>query len=235
MPLSKSPRGQAVRPAQQRKLQKGVCILDKEHNSLYAFDAQYDVPALCGVDEAGRGPLCGPVSVAAVVLNVQNPIEGLNDSKKLSEKKRDALYDEIVQKALCYSVVLVSPQEIDRLNILGATMYGMKMAVEQLSVQPSLVLVDGNKTPDISLPCEAVVQGDGISASIAAASVLAKVTRDRYMVELSEKYPQYSLSKHKGYPTKLHYELLAQHGVQDFYRRSFLKKFFAKQGAQNNG
>ncbi len=195
--------------------------------SLWEFDQQFwanGTALLCGVDEAGRGPLCGPVSVAAVILNPEDPIEGLNDSKKLSEKKREALYPIIQEKALAYTVVFVHADEIDRLNILNATMLGMQNAVKELALQPQLVLIDGNKAPEVELPCQCVIKGDAVSASIAAASVLAKVTRDRYMEELDKEFPQYKLAQHKGYPTKLHYELLEQYGIQDFYRRSFLKK-----------
>lgn len=193
----------------------------------YAFDAEKRAAcggALCGVDEAGRGPLCGPVCVAAVVLDPENTVEGVNDSKKLSEKKREALFAEIEEKALAYQIVLVGPETIDELNILHATMLGMRQAVEGLAVQPALALIDGNRCPGTAVPCEAVVKGDARSASIAAASILAKVTRDRYMTQLAREYPQYQLEKHKGYPTKLHYELLDRYGIQPFYRKSFLKK-----------
>ena len=198
----------------------------ERHKALYAFDAEYRLSAavLCGVDEAGRGPLCGPVSVGAVILPADDPVPGIDDSKRLSEKKREKLYEVIVQKAVCWQVVLVPPQEIDRLNILGATLYGMQQAVAQLAQTPGLVLVDGNRCPELAVPAVAVTKGDGRSACIAAASILAKVTRDRYMEELDEQYPQYKLAQHKGYPTKLHYELLEKHGIQPFYRRSFLKK-----------
>lgn len=202
-------------------------MADRCISPLWEFDQGYRAqgfPLLCGVDEAGRGPLCGPVAVAAVVLNPEDPIEGLNDSKKISEKKREALFPLIQQKALAYTVVFVPPDEIDRLNILQATMLGMQQAVEQLALRPQLVLVDGNRAPVLEIPCQCVVQGDANSASIAAASILAKVTRDHYMAELDLEYPQYKLAQHKGYPTKLHYELLEQYGIQDFYRRSFLKK-----------
>ena len=192
---------------------------------LYAFDAVFRANGiLCGVDEAGRGPLCGPVCVAAVILDPANPIEGLNDSKKLSEKKREALFPEIKQKALAYHVVMVGPETIDELNILRATMLGMKQAVEGLSIQPEYVLIDGNRCPELSVPCEAVVKGDAKSASISAASILAKVSRDHYMEKLAQEYPQYQLQKHKGYPTKEHYALLDQYGVAPIYRKSFLKK-----------
>jgi ribonuclease HII len=195
--------------------------------SLYDFDAQVRAAHGCfaGVDEAGRGPLCGPVCVAACILDPEAPIAGVNDSKKLSEKKREALYEEITQKALAYKVVFVGPEEIDRINILRATMEGMQSAVEGLSLVPNYVLIDGNRCPEgLLIPAESVIKGDGTSASIAAASILAKVSRDRYMEELDKQYPQYQLAKHKGYPTKLHYELIAQYGIQPFYRRSFLKK-----------
>lgn len=193
---------------------------------LYEYDQaiRTEYPLLCGVDEAGRGPLCGPVSVGAVILDPLNIVEGLNDSKKISPKKREALYEEIVVKAIAWQVVMVPPEEIDKLNILWATMFGMKQAVEAMSVKPDIVLIDGDRCPELSVKCTAVVKGDQTSASIAAASILAKVTRDRHMVKLDEQYPQYKLAQHKGYPTKLHYELLEQYGVQDFYRKSFLKK-----------
>lgn len=187
-----------------------------------AFSQQYGV--ICGVDEAGRGPLCGPVAVAAVILDENNPIDGVNDSKKLSEKKRDALYDQIMEKAVEVSVALVEPQVIDEMNILHATMHGMAQAIAGLKQKPAFALIDGNRCPPTDVACQAVVKGDATSASIAAASIVAKVTRDRYMQQLDKEYPQYQLAKHKGYPTKLHYELLDQYGIQDFYRKSFLKK-----------
>ena len=198
---------------------------------LYEYDAairaQYGFFA--GVDEAGRGPLCGPVVVAGRVLypgeRGHRLVYGINDSKKLTEKKRETLFDEIVEKALAYKIVFVGPDIIDRDNILNATMGGMRQAVEGLDIVPNLVLIDGNRTPaGLTMPAQPVVKGDATSASIGAASVLAKVSRDRYMMELDRQYPQYQLAKHKGYPTKLHYELIAQYGIQPFYRRSFLKK-----------
>lgn len=195
--------------------------------ALYAFDAEQRARfgTICGVDEAGRGPLCGPVCCAAVILDPDDPIEGVNDSKKLSEKRREALYEEIIQRAVAYQVVFISPQEIDEKNILWATMDGMAQAVAGLDPQPDYALIDGNRCPpDLVCPSQSVVKGDATSASIAAASILAKVSRDRYMKELDKQYPQYQLAKHKGYPTKLHYELIAQYGIQPFYRRSFLKK-----------
>ena len=194
---------------------------------LYAYDADIRAKYGCfaGVDEAGRGPLCGPVCVAACILDPEAPVYGINDSKKLSEKKREALFDQIVEKALAYKIVFVGPDIIDRDNILNATMGGMRQAVEGLDIVPNLVLVDGNRIPaGLTMPAQSVVKGDATSASIGAASILAKVSRDRYMLELDKQYPQYQLAKHKGYGTKLHYELIAQYGIQPFYRRSFLKK-----------
>ena len=195
--------------------------------SLYLFDeplaAEYGL--ICGVDEAGRGPLAGPVCVAAVILDPQKPLDGINDSKKLSEKKREALYPQIIDTAIAYKIVMVSPQTIDEINILQATMLGMRQAVEGLSPSPRLALIDGNRCPEgLSIPARAIVKGDATSASIAAASILAKVSPDRYMLELAKQYPQYQFEKHKGYPTKLHYQLIEQYGIQDFYRKSFLKK-----------
>ncbi|PWM36436.1 MAG: ribonuclease HII [Clostridiales bacterium] len=183
--------------------------------------------AVCGVDEAGRGPLAGPVYAAAVILPKGLEIEGLNDSKKLSEKKRDELYDIICAQAAAYCVASADEREIDKYNILQATFLAMRRAVEGLGVAPDLVLVDGNQDPQ--LPCEhtlTIVKGDQRSASIAAASILAKVSRDRYMLRLAQEYPQYELQRHKGYPTKAHYERLRQFGPAPIHRMSFLKKFF---------
>ena len=194
---------------------------------LYAYDDAVRAENGCfaGVDEAGRGPLCGPVCVAACILDPEKPVYGINDSKKLSEKKREALFEEIKAKALAYSIIFVGPEVIDRENILHATLGGMRRAVEELEITPHLVLVDGNRCPEgLAMPAQPVVKGDATSASIGAASILAKVSRDRYMAELDRQYPQYQLAKHKGYPTKLHYELIARYGIQPFYRRSFLKK-----------
>ena len=191
---------------------------------LYDKALKTDFPLLCGVDEAGRGPLCGPVCCAAVVLKDDFVCEEINDSKKISEKKREKLFDVIIENAVSYSIVFVDPKTIDEINILNASLLGMKQTVKSLSLTPDLVIVDGNKVPpEMDVETKAVVKGDAKSLSIAAASILAKVSRDRYMEKLHEEYPQYRLDKHKGYPTKLHYELLAEHGIQDFYRRSFLK------------
>lgn len=180
---------------------------------------------LCGVDEAGRGPLAGPVFAAAVILRPDAVPEGLNDSKKLSEKKRDALFDDICAQALAYGIASASVEEIEEYNILQATFLAMRRAVESLSVSPDLVLVDGNRTPPgLIVPSRTVVKGDALSASIGAASILAKVSRDRLLLELDREYPEYAFAKHKGYGTALHYEKLAQHGMCPAHRPSFLKK-----------
>lgn len=180
---------------------------------------------LCGVDEAGRGPLAGPVYAAAVVFDPNNIPQGLNDSKKLTEKKREALFDQICEQALCFGIATATVEEIEQYNILQATFLAMRRAVEQLSVTPNLVLIDGNRIPEgLPSPAQFVIKGDALSASIAAASILAKVSRDRFMLELDKQYPQYEFSKHKGYGTALHYERLAKHGISPVHRRSFLKK-----------
>jgi len=198
------------------------------HKELFDHDSvlRKEFPVICGVDEAGRGPLAGDVYTAAVVLNDEILIDYLNDSKKISEKRRELLYDEIIEKADAYCIASASVQEIDELNILNATMLAMKRAVEGLGVKPDLALIDGNRLPDLSCESRYVIHGDAVSASIAAASILAKVTRDRYMCRLDEKYPQYCFSKHKGYGTKLHYEKLAEFGISDVHRKTFLKKLY---------
>ncbi len=178
----------------------------------------------CGIDEAGRGPLAGSVYDAAVIFTEGAVIEGLNDSKKLTEKKRELLFKEITEKALAYAVASASADEIDEYNILGATFLAMQRAVGGLSVSPAFALVDGNRLPELPMPAEAVVGGDGISASIAAASILAKVTRDHAMAEMDRLYPEYGFARHKGYGTKLHYEMLKQYGMCPEHRRSFFKK-----------
>ena len=189
---------------------------DKEKRKAYGI--------ICGIDEAGRGPLAGDVYAAAVILGDDVFIDGLNDSKKLSEKKREQLFDEITEKAVAYCIATATAAEIDEYNILGATFLAMKRACEGLGIKPEYALIDGNRTPELPIPCEAVVKGDSVSASIAAASILAKVARDRYMKELDAKYPEYQFCKHKGYGTKLHYELLSQYGMCPEHRRSFFKK-----------
>ncbi len=195
-------------------------------NERFAFDSgiRSGHGVFCGIDEAGRGPLAGDVYAAAVILGEGVFIDGLNDSKKLSEKKREQLFDEIIEKADAYCIATASAAEIDEYNILGATFLAMKRACDGLQIKPSYALIDGNRSPDLTIPCEAVVKGDSVSASIAAASILAKVARDRYMKELDEKYPQYQFCKHKGYGTKLHYEMLAQYGMCPEHRKSFFKK-----------
>ncbi len=184
---------------------------------------------VCGVDEAGRGPLAGPVCAAAVILPQDLEIEGLNDSKKLTEKRREALYDVIVREAVAYGIAFADEKEIDEINILQATFLAMRRAVEQLSVRPNIVLVDGNREPELGdLPVKTIVKGDSLSANIAAASILAKVTRDRFMLEQDAIYPQYGFAVHKGYGTKAHYAALTQYGACPIHRRSFLKKFYGK-------
>jgi ribonuclease HII len=195
-------------------------------NKLYKFDKNIRVeyPILCGVDEAGRGPLCGPVCCAAVVLDPNFLEDAINDSKKLKEKDREKLFDIILKNAISYSIQFINEDLIDDINILNATMLGMEMAVKSLDITPDIVIIDGNRVPrNLNVPKKAIIKGDSISMSIAAASILAKVSRDRYMVNLSKEYPQYLLEKHKGYPTKQHYELLRKFGVPYFYRKSFLK------------
>ena len=187
-----------------------------------AYSQGYNV--VCGVDEAGRGPLAGPVYAAAVILPKGYVIDGVNDSKKLSEKKRDALFDIIKEEAISYSVGIATEQEIDEINILQATFLAMRRAVDGLSVKPDIALIDGNKKPGLSIAEWDIVKGDSKSANIAAASIIAKVSRDRYMLELAEKYPEYQFEKHKGYGTKLHYEMIEKYGVLPIHRKSFLRK-----------
>ncbi len=180
--------------------------------------------SVCGVDEAGRGPLAGPVCAAAVILPKGLIIDGVNDSKKLTEKKREKLFDIIKQEAVSFSVAWASVEEIEQLNILNAAMLAMKRAVEGLDVKADFAIIDGNKEPYLDIPCVAVIGGDALSESVAAASILAKVSRDRLMLELSEKYPQYHFEKHKGYGTKLHREMLLEYGPCEIHRLSFLTK-----------
>ncbi len=181
--------------------------------------SQYSL--IAGVDEVGRGPLIGNVVTAAVILDPLKPISGLADSKKLTAKRRDALYEEIIQNALAYSVAFATPQEIDEINILHATMLAMQRAVLQLAVLPEYVMIDGNRCPDIAIPCEAVVKGDSRVAEISAASIVAKVVRDREMEALDLAYPDYGFAKHKGYPTAAHMAALEKFGPLDMHRRSF--------------
>ena len=185
--------------------------------------AEHGFTVVCGIDEAGRGPLAGPVFAAAVILPQGVVIEGLDDSKKLSEKKRDMLFEEIKERAV-YAVASASEREIDEINILNATFLAMRRAFDALSQRPQAAFVDGNRLPKLPVPAKAIVKGDSLSASIAAASIMAKVSRDRYMLELDKKYPEYCFSKHKGYGTKLHYEKIREYGISEVHRRTFLKK-----------
>ena len=179
---------------------------------------------ICGIDEAGRGPLCGPVVAAAVILKRDEYIEGVNDSKKLSEKKREMLFEEIKKRAIAYSVGIVDEKKIDEVNILEATRIAMKKAVEGLSVKPEYVLVDAEKHVPIDVPYTPIIKGDALSESIAAASIIAKVTRDHMILEVSGKYPEYNLAKNKGYGTKEHMEAIKKYGISEYHRKSFCKK-----------
>ena len=207
--------------------------------SLWDFDRQLGV-TVCGVDEAGRGPLAGPVFAACAVLKPGAEIPFLNDSKKLTEKRREAVFSRLVDDgAAWYGVGSASAAEIDRVNILRATFLAMNRAYARMLEQgvpdgmlPLLALVDGNRDPGLPIPTRTVVKGDGKSAAIAAASILAKVSRDRYMIDLSAQYPQYQFEKHKGYPTKLHYQLILRHGISPAHRRSFLKNLGEKGAAE---
>ena len=190
------------------------------------YDEGYDI--VCGVDEAGRGPLAGPVCAAAVILPRDLQIEGLNDSKKMTDKRRRALFDVITAQAVSYGIAFASEQEIDEINILQATFLAMRRALDQLSVRPAIALIDGNRETDFGLPVRTIVKGDSLSANIAAASVLAKVTRDDFMLEQAQRYPQYGFDVHKGYGTRAHYEALRQYGPCPIHRRSFLKKFYGE-------
>lgn len=181
---------------------------------------------ICGVDEAGRGPLAGPVCAAAVILPPYTEIPGLNDSKKLTDKKRRELFPLIKESAISYAIIFMDHKTIDEINILQATLCAMENAIQGLSVKPDIALIDGNRKKDFGVPCKTIVHGDSLSASIAAASVLAKVSRDDYMLEIAEAYPQYGFEVHKGYGTKAHYDALRAHGHCEIHRLSFLKKFY---------
>lgn len=189
-------------------------------------------PLVCGVDEAGRGPLCGPVVAAAVILPVGLVIEGLNDSKKLTEKKREALYDVICKEAVAYSIAYGTVEEINELNILEATLLAMRRSIDGLSRKADYALIDGNINRDFQLPARAVIHGDAISPSIAAASILAKVTRDRLCIELDREYPQYGIAKHKGYGTKMHCDALRTHGPSPIHRTLFVRFLNEPEGAK---
>jgi len=195
-------------------------------SDMYAFENELYLKgytAVCGTDEAGAGPLAGPVYASAVILDKDTVIEGLNDSKKLSEKKREKLYDEIIAKARAYAVVDVSESVIDEINILNARMLAMRQAVSALDIKPDFLLVDGNRDPQADVETLCVVGGDGKSASIAAASILAKVSRDRFMLKMADKYPQYGFEKHKGYGTRQHIDAIKEHGPCRIHRRTFIK------------
>lgn len=203
------------------------------------MDYEFEIAAMnkgfktvCGVDEAGRGPLAGPVYAAAVILPVGLEIAGLNDSKKLTEKKREELFDIITKEAVCYSVGIADEKEIDEINILNATFLAMKRAINGLEIRPDFAYIDGNRAPDSGILEETVVKGDGKVMSVAAASIIAKVSRDRFMLKKAEEYPEYQFEKHKGYGTRLHYEMIEKYGVSPIHRRSFLKKVL---GDESNG
>ncbi len=191
-----------------------------------AYESGFEI--VCGVDEAGRGPLAGPVYAAAVILPKGHIIDGVNDSKKLSEKKRNLLFDKIIDECVCYSIGTAGVREIDEINILQATFLAMRRAVEGLSVNPDIALIDGNKRPGLAMAEWEIIKGDAKSANIAAASIIAKVSRDRYMLEMAEKYPEYQFEKHKGYGTKLHYEMIEKYGISPIHRKTFLKKLLQK-------
>ena len=193
-------------------------------------DSLYEqgIRLICGVDEAGRGPLAGPVCAAAVILPAHADIPGLDDSKKLSDKRRRELMPLIKEQAIAYGIAMVDHKEIDEINILQATFLAMERAIDQLSIRRELALIDGNRAKDFGLPVQTVVHGDSLSASIAAASVLAKVTRDDYMLELAKQYPDYGFEVHKGYGTKVHYAALTEHGPSPVHRMTFLKKFYGQ-------
>lgn len=194
--------------------------------NLWEIESEIPLNLICGVDEAGRGPLAGPVCAAAVILPKGLVIPGLNDSKKLSDKRRRELFPIIQQEAVSFGIAFASQEEIDEINILQATFLAMRRAMEQLNPQPEFALIDGNRETDFGVPCKTVIKGDSLSANIAAASVLAKVTRDNWMMEAAEKYPGYGFEIHKGYGTKAHYAALEKLGPCPIHRRSFLKKLY---------
>lgn len=194
--------------------------------NLWEIESEIPFDLICGVDEAGRGPLAGPVCAAAVILPKGLVIPGLNDSKKLSDKRRRELFPIIQQEAVSFGIAFASQEEIDEINILQATFLAMRRAMEQLNPQPEFALIDGNRETDFGVPCKTVIKGDSLSANIAAASVLAKVTRDNWMMEAAEKYPGYGFEIHKGYGTKAHYAALEKLGPCPIHRRSFLKKLY---------
>lgn len=212
-----------------------LTFLDEQKPDLYGFDSavRAEFGVVCGIDEAGRGPLAGDVFAAAVIFDEGTVIEGINDSKKLTEKKREQLFDEIISKARAYCIARASVEEIEELNILQADFRAMERAYNGLDVPAGIVLVDGNQLPEINARMRYVIKGDATSASIAAASILAKVSRDRYMKQMAEIYPQYGFDKHKGYGTKAHYAAVEQYGLCEIHRKSFFKKFYEKKAAHD--
>lgn len=215
------------------KDQAQLTLLEEETPDLSGFDSSFraEYGVVCGIDEAGRGPLAGDVFAAAVVFDEGTVIEGINDSKKLTEKRREALFDEICAMARAYCIASASVDEIERLNILRADFLAMQRAYKGLGIKAGIVLVDGNQLPELDTQMKYVIKGDARSASIAAASILAKVSRDRYMKQMAEKYPQYGFDKHKGYGTKAHYAAVDEFGLCEIHRRSFFKKYFEKNAA----
>ena len=196
--------------------------------NLWEIESELPYDLICGVDEAGRGPLAGPVCAAAVILPKGLVIPGLNDSKKLSDKRRRELFPIIQQEAVSFGIAFASQEEIDEINILQATFLAMRRAIDQLNPKPDFALIDGNRETDFGVPCKTVIKGDSLSANIAAASVLAKVTRDNWMIEAAEKYPGYGFEIHKGYGTKAHYAALRELGPCPIHRKTFLKKFYGE-------
>lgn len=214
----------------------GTAQKKKEPVQWFAYEeaaSQAGFRAICGVDEAGRGPLAGPVYAAAVILPLHCDIPGLNDSKKLTPEKREALFDVIREKAVAYAIAVADTAEIESRNILNATFSAMQRAVAELPVPADMALIDGNRLPQLDIPARAIIKGDALSASIAAASILAKVSRDRYMMMMHELYPQYAFDRHKGYGTALHYERLRAYGPSPIHRMSFLKKFLQEESDGN--
>lgn len=212
-----------------------LTFLDEQKPDLYGFDSavRAEFGTVCGIDEAGRGPLAGDVFAAAVIFDEGTVIEGINDSKKLTEKKREQLFDEIISKARAYCIARAGVEEIEELNILQADFRAMERAYNGLGIPAGIVLVDGNQLPEINARMRYVIKGDATSASIAAASILAKVSRDRYMKQMAEIYPQYGFDKHKGYGTKAHYAAVEQYGLCEIHRKSFFKKFYEKKAAHD--
>jgi ribonuclease HII len=203
----------------------------KEKGWLFYESKYYNsgIKNICGIDEAGRGPLAGPVYAAAVILHKNQMIEGVNDSKKLSPEKREILYDIIIKDCLDYGIAFAKEEEIDEINIHKASCLAMVRAVCNLKIAPEFILVDGNFVPEFGIPAVSIIKGDNLSASIAAASILAKVSRDRFMISMSKKYPEYNFERHKGYGTKMHFNAIEKHGICEIHRKSFLKKYICVQ------